>query len=75
MAETETETRSFVCENCQRTFQTEATDEEATAEAEGVFGLIVRQAEMSVLCDDCYQAFMVWWHRLHRPPPDIAIED
>jgi hypothetical protein len=54
-------TDTFTCARCKRTFDKERSDEEALAETHKVFGSLADQGPMSVLCDDCYQAFMRFW--------------
>lgn len=44
----------FTCAMCGKTFKKARPDEEALAEARGIFGKI-RPEECAVVCEDCYQ--------------------
>ncbi len=52
--------RTFTCDNCGKTFDSDWSDEEAAAEAQENFpGLdITDPDESGVVCDDCYQRIM-----------------
>ena len=45
------------CENCGEELETKATEEEANAEAEALFGIknASTNKECAVICDDCFQ--------------------
>lgn len=55
--------RSFTCELCQGTFQSEQPDEEAQAEALREWGRRGNTPGMAVICDDCYRRVMDWWRQ------------
>lgn len=56
MAESET----FTCEMCRQTFPKGRPDEEANAEAEELWGVenASEDAEMAVVCDDCFKKML-----------------
>jgi hypothetical protein len=51
---------TFTCENCGETYDKQWSDEEAAAEAEGLFpGLdITDPEEAGMVCDSCFKAIM-----------------
>lgn len=50
----------FTCDNCGGTFNKAWSDEEATAEAEGLFPAEDLEEGMGVVCDDCFHVIMAW---------------
>lgn len=55
---------TFTCAICGGTFAKGWSDEEANAEAQGIFGVdnASKSQEMAVICDDCFN---------HRPPEEV----
>jgi hypothetical protein len=49
----------YRCANCNGIFEKTTSDEEALAEARELFGDLP-QSQLSVVCDDCFKAFMEW---------------
>ena len=47
----------FTCDECGGTFPKAWSDEEALAEADGLFGAA---GPLAVICDDCWREFMPW---------------
>lgn len=54
----------YTCERCGRTFASDWSDEEATAEARENFSEAELAFPLAVICDDCYEEFMAWWRKL-----------
>lgn len=57
-----TEEKTFTCAKCGETFIKAWTDAESVAERERVYGTSERS--WSLVCHDCYQAFMKWYTEL-----------
>lgn len=55
-------TDKYTCAACGRTFGKKRTDDEAMAEAEAIFGDLLRAGgeEPAVVCDDCFKAMQAW---------------
>jgi len=52
---------TYTCKRCGGTFEKTWTDEEANAERDTLFSPAELEAEgESVICDDCFKAFMAW---------------
>jgi hypothetical protein len=53
--------RTFTCELCRRTLETEVPIEDVAAEAVGLFGPLPADRDQVVsLCDPCYGLVMDW---------------
>lgn len=46
---------TYTCERCHQEFEYGWTEEEATAEADALFGPLDPD-DIAIVCDDCYQA-------------------
>lgn len=57
------ETKTYQCERCRGVFDTVDGDERADAEAKDLWGVdnASHDPTMSVICDDCFKAFMNWY--------------
>jgi hypothetical protein len=54
---------TFTCAKCGGTFRKSRTDEEAMAETNSIFSPAEIAEGLSILCDDCFNAFMGWMGR------------
>lgn len=52
----------FTCDRCGVTQISTNTDEEALAEAQGLFGpvFMAQEPDRAVLCDSCFAEFLSW---------------
>lgn len=52
--------KTYTCDNCSKTFDSDWSDDEAAAEAQENFpGIdVTNPAEAGLVCDDCYQSIM-----------------
>jgi hypothetical protein len=58
--------RVFTCDNCEETFVSQWTDEEANQEYVQNFGADMGE-ERAVMCDKCHEAFMTWYRGVYKP--------
>ncbi len=57
--------RRYTCDGCRREFTTDQPEDVVLDEARALFvGEEISRESCGVLCDDCYQKFLTWFHSL-----------
>lgn len=56
-------TRTYTCDRCQGTFETDASEAAVIVEAleMGFKDAVLEPDQRMVLCEDCYQGFLKWF--------------
>lgn len=57
------EPKTFICDACGKTCIPHMTEEESIAEYKKNFSKPFNKDEVSAICDDCYNKFMVWYRK------------